>query len=148
VDSVDELLEVLESVSGRVAGLVDVPPLELAGLRRSFAELREDIGSLPTPAELARTLSGLRRTAEREETSLLEASTAVGLAFLVSARKLGRAHVVDAYRDDWAPVVGEGLGTYARRVAVPYRRAISTHFDPARPSLTERALRNAPASGR
>jgi hypothetical protein len=138
--NVDELLDALEGASGGAARLIDVPPLELGELRRSLAELRADARRLPSPGELSRLFDGLQRQADAEGTTLLEVSSAVGLAFLVSARKLGRAHVVDPYREDWRPLRAEGLGAYARRIAAPYRRAAAAHFDQERPTFTERAL--------
>jgi hypothetical protein len=138
--TVDELLEALEGTSGGVARLIDVPPLELSELRRSLAELSADVRRLPSAAELARLFEGLRRQASAEDASLLETSSAIGLAFLSSARHVGRAHVLDPYRDDWRPVHDEGVAAYVRRVAAPYRRATAAHLDPERPTLTERAL--------
>jgi hypothetical protein len=143
-DSLEELLSGLEGVSGTTARLVDIPPLELEQLRRSLAELRADAERLPGPAELSRLYDGLRRTAHDERLGLLEASSGLGLAFLVSARKVGRAHVVEPYREDWRPLRDEGLSAYARRIAGPYRRALAEHFDPERPTLTERALPRRP----
>ena len=142
VGSVDELLGVLERGAGRSAALVDVPPVELAELRRSLAELAAERGALPSPEELASAYEGLRRAARREGRPLLEVSTGIGLAFAVSAQKLGREHLVVPYREDWRPVRREGFAAYARRIAEPYRRAVETHLDPDRPTHTERALRS------
>jgi len=141
VDSVDELLGVLERGAGRSAALVDVPPVELAELRRSLAELAAEREALPSPEELASAYEGLRRTAGREGRPLLEVSTGIGLAFALSAGKVGREHLVVPYREDWQPVRREGFAAYARRVAQPYRRAVEAHLDPDRPTYTERALR-------
>lgn len=138
--SIDDLLGALEGASGTTARLVDLPPLELAQLRASVAELRESAGELPSPDELALLFEGLRNTAARERQSLLEVSTGMGLAFLLSARHVGRVHLVAPYREDWKPLREEGFGAYARRVAAPYGRAISGQFDPARLTWTERAL--------
>src|SRR5262245_31122955 len=102
--SVDELLGALEGVSGTSARLIDIPPLELEALKRSLADLRRDTTGLPTPAELARLLDGLRRTAVRERRSMLEVSIGVGLAFFNSARHVGRQHLLDPYREDLRPV--------------------------------------------
>ncbi len=142
VGSVDELLGVLERGTGRTAALVDVPPLELAELRRSLAELAAERDALPRPEELAAAYEGLRRAARREGRPLLEVSSGIGLAFLVSAGKLTREHLVVPYREDWRPVRREGFAGYARRVAAPYRRAVEAHLDRERPSFTERALRS------
>ena len=138
--SVDELLGALEGVSGTTARLVDIPPLELRALRQSLGEMRRDAASLPAPDELAGVYRALREAARREGTSLLEVSVGIGLAFFNSARHVGRQHVLDAYREDLAPLRDEGLGAYARRVSRPYAAAVRRHFDLDRPSLTERGL--------
>jgi hypothetical protein len=138
VASVDELLGVLERGSGRTAALVDIPPVELEELRASLAELRAEREALPNPAELAAAFAGLRRTADAEGRSLLEVSSGIGLAFLVSARDVSRTHLVVPYREDLQPLRREGFAAYARRVSEPYRKAVSAHFDPERPTWTER----------
>jgi hypothetical protein len=138
--SLDDLLAALEGASGTTARLVDLPPLELRELRTSIAELRSSAGELPSPGELAALYNGLRKEAARERRSLLEVSTGVGLAFLLSARNLGRDHVVVPYREDWRPLRREGFATYARRVAKPYGAAIAGHFDADRATWTDRAL--------
>ena len=138
--SLDELLAALEGASGRTAALVDVPPLELAGVKASVAELRRDAAALPGPEELAALYRGLREAAAAERRPLLEVSSGMGLAFLLSARNVAREHLAVAYREDWQPLRREGFGAYARRVAKPYRSAIAGHFDPGRPTFTERLL--------
>jgi hypothetical protein len=138
--TVDDLLGALEGASGTTARLVDLPPLELAQLRKSVAELRSSAGDLPSPQELATLYEGLKRTAARERRPLLEVSSGVGLAFLLSARQVGREHVVVPYREDWQPLRREGFAAYARRIAVPYQAAVEGHFDPERRTWTERAL--------
>jgi hypothetical protein len=138
--SFEELLEALERGTGRTARLIDIPPLELAELRASIEELRADVDALPAPDELAAAYRGLVRTAERERRPLLEVSTGVGIAFLTSARHVGREHIVVPYREDWRPVRREGFSAYARRVAGPYGRAVEGHFDHRRPTWTERLI--------
>ena len=135
--SVNDLLGALEGATGTSASLIDMPPLELAELRRSVGELQRDATSLPSPKELRELFDGLQRTARIEGRSLLEVSTGVGLAFLTSARNVGRDHVVVPYREDWKPLRDEGFGAYASRVSGPYRAAITGHFDPTRETWTE-----------
>ena len=139
-ESVDELLGAFEGASGRTAGLLDVPPLELAELRATLTELRRDAEGLPTQDELAALFRGLKRTAAAERRPLLEVSTGMGMAILLSARTVGRTHLVVPYREDWRPLRSEGFAAYARRVSRPYARAVTGHFDPARPTWTERLL--------
>ena len=64
--SVDDLLAALEGASGTTARLIDIPPLEVEGLKRSLADLRDDARSLPTPPELAAVYEGLLAEADRE----------------------------------------------------------------------------------
>jgi hypothetical protein len=139
-ESVEELLGALEGASGTTASLIDLPPLELAELRRSIDELRRSAGSLPSPGELAALFNGLIRTARSEGTSLLAVSTGVGLAFLGSARNVSRTHLITPYREDLRPLRNEGFGAYAARAARPYREAVSNHFDGSRPTWTERLI--------
>lgn len=138
--SIDELLGVLEDTSGGTARLIDIPPLELEGLRASLGELRAHADSLPSGDELAALYAGLRRTAAEEDRSLLEVSSGVGLAFLSAAQKVSGKHIAAPYREDWKPVRDEGFAAYAHRVREPYRRAIARHFAAERPSRTERLL--------
>jgi hypothetical protein len=140
VATVDELLGALEGASGEAARLIDIPPLALRELKASLTELRDHAESLPSPAELARVYEGLQLEAEREHRSLLEVSSGVALAFVLSARNVGRDHVAVPYREDWQPLRDEGFAAYARRVAEPYRQAVAERFDPERESLTERGL--------
>ena len=138
--TVDDLLAALEGGSGTAARLIDIPPLELAALRRSLADLRADASGLPSPAEMAALFGGLRAEAARERRSLLEVSTGVGIAFFNSARHIGRQHLLDPYGEDLKPLRDEGFGAYAARVARPYGSAVARHFDPAQASLTERGI--------
>jgi hypothetical protein len=138
--SVDELLAALEGASGTTARLIDIPPLELEGLRQSLRELREDAGGLPSPDELASVYSALVQEADREKKSLLEVSVGMGLAFFNAARHVGRQHLLDPYTEDFKPVRDEGFGAYALRVGRPYAQAVGRHFDHERTTLTDRAI--------
>jgi hypothetical protein len=141
IASVDQLLGVLERGAGKSAALIDVPPMELSELRTSIAELAAERKELPGPDELQALYEGLIRQARAENRSLLAVSSGIGLAFLNSAQHVGRDHVWVPYREDWRPLREEGFGAYARRVAQPYRQAVESHFDEAKPTLTERLLR-------
>src|SRR4051794_25829068 len=139
-DTVDDVLGALEGTSGGAARLIDIPPLAVSELRETLTELRDGAGSLPSGDELQRLFRGLRAEAARERRSLLEVSTGVGLAFLISARSVGTEHVAVPYREDWQPLRDEGFAGYLRRVSGPYSRAIADRFDPAQPTLTERGI--------
>ena len=138
--TVDELLAALEGGTGTTARLIDIPPLEVAALKRSLADLRADASGLPSPKEMSALFDGLRTEAVRERSSLLEVSTGVGIAFFNSARHIGRQHVLDPYGEDLKPLRDEGFAAYSARVAKPYGSAIARHFDPERATLTERGI--------
>jgi hypothetical protein len=147
IGSVDELLGVLEGTSGRTARLIDLPPLEVEELKTSLEELRAGATELPSQDELARVSRGLRTQAARENRSVLEVSSGIGLAFLLSARNVSRTHLVAPYREDWQPLRNEGFGAYATRVGRPYARAVAGHLHPGQETYTERFLtRNEPGT--
>ena len=139
--SVDQLLGALEGTTGTTATLIDMPPLEISELKRSVSELKGDATSLPSPSELATLFNGLVQTARLEERSLLEVSSGVGLAFLVSAKNVTREHLVTPYRQDWQPLRTEGFAAYAARISGPYRSAIGGHFDHGKETWTEKGTR-------
>lgn len=136
--TLDHLVSALEGGAGTTARLIDLPPLELAELKESLAELRADASMLPTSEQLSAIFTGLQHAARAEHRSLLEVSSGIGLAFLLSARQVGRAHLATPYREDWQPLHDEGFAGYAARISRPYRDAIGGHFKPSRPTLTER----------
>jgi hypothetical protein len=140
IGSVGDLLKALEGTSGHAAGLIDIPPLELAELRTTLNQFRADAESLPHPDELAALYRGLWATAAAERRPLLEVSTGTGLAVLLSARSVAAEHLVVPYQEDWEPLRREGFAAYARRVGAPYARAVAGHFHPGRPTWTERVL--------
>ncbi len=147
VSTVDELLGVLEGTSSGTARIVDMPPLELEEVRRSLAELRAEAPELPADDDLAAVYQALRRQAARERHSVLEVSSGVGLAFLLSAKNVSRRHLIVPYQEDWQPVRNEGFGAYALRVGRPYAGAVGGHFHPERETYTERFLsRNTPGT--
>ena len=139
-ETVDDLLASLQGTSGGAARLIDIPPLAVSELKTTLTELREGAGSLPSAEELQRLFRGLRAEAARERRSVLEVSTGIGLAFVVSARSVGTRHVAVPYQEDWQPLRDEGFAAYLRRVSGPYSRAIAGHFDPSHPTFTERGL--------
>ncbi len=65
--SVDQLIGALEGTTGTTARAIDLPPLELAELRRSLTELRGDVTSLPSPGEMMDLFHGLVALARHDE---------------------------------------------------------------------------------
>jgi hypothetical protein len=67
-DTVDQLLDGLERTAGRLAETVNTPPLDIAGLRREWEQLRGEArriprAALPSPAALRAQWQALRQEA-------------------------------------------------------------------------------------
>ena len=60
--SVDELLAALEGASGTTARLIDIPPLEVEGLKRTLADLRDDAARIAEPRRALRRVLRARPT--------------------------------------------------------------------------------------
>ena len=138
--SIDDLLSALEGASGTTARLVDLPPLELAGLRASFTEAALERFRAAEAEAARRPLPGPLAHGRTRATVVARGVGRHELAFFVSARHVGSEHVVVPYREDWEPFELRALSRYARRISGPYRAAMTGHFDPTRETWTERAM--------
>jgi hypothetical protein len=94
---VDELLGVLERGAGRTARLIDIPPLELAELRFLARRASREAESLPSPKALATLFGALTGGGAARGPIAARGSSGLGLAFLLSARGVGREHLVVPY---------------------------------------------------
>ena len=139
-ETVDDLLASLQGTSGGAARLIDIPPLAVSELKTTLTELREGAGSLPSADELQRLFRGLRAEAARERRSLLEVSTGIGLAFVVSARSVGTQHRRRAVPGGLAAAARRGL----RRLPAP-RLAARTAARSA--ATSTRRTRPSPSAG-
>jgi hypothetical protein len=141
VASVEELLDTLEDTSGLVAESLDQPPLNVADMRASWQDLRQEATELPDADRLERLYEGLRQAAEREGRSLRSLSSLIAAGAVRAGVRTGQVHIFDYYRDALRTIAREGLRAYARRVTRPYLAAAMRHFDPGRLTYTERLLR-------
>jgi hypothetical protein len=142
VASFEELLNALEGTSGALADTVDVPPLNVASVRTSWQELREQAADLPDAASLERIFAGLQVAARQEDRSVLEVSSMVALGAVRSGVKLGSVHVFDYYRHALRTIIEEGLIPFLRRTSTPYLTRAGSHFDPRSTTHSERLLRH------
>lgn len=140
IGTVEELLGVLEETSGLMAETIDVPPLNIADMRKSWQELRKKPGGLPDAERLANTYAQLRRAADREESSLWSLSSLIATSAARAGIQVGKVHIFDYYDACLRTIAKEGLAAYMLRVTRPYRGVALTHFDPYRMTYTERFL--------
>ena len=161
--TMEQLLGGLEGSAAQLAETVNVPPLDVAGLRSEWAKLVTEVKRLPAPqlptrASVRRVWNELRAEAAAQERSVFVLSSllaigAVGAlpqrALILSksaAIALGHSGTVVAdallahYRDALKEIRDTGVITYAMRQLAPYGRAALAAFHPSRETLTGRLL--------
>jgi hypothetical protein len=163
-ETVEQLLGGLESTSAHLAATLNMPPLDLPGLRRDWSKLREKLPSiptanLPTPENLQRIWTKLVESAAAQNRSvftvcsLVAISTFTGVpanllwlsrAARVAGKRTGEVlgeallfHYVQALDE----IARTGLVEYWRREFRPYLRGAAEQFAPAHQSSIERLLR-------
>ena len=162
-ESVDELLDGLEKTSARLAATLNAPPLDVAGLRREWAAIRNQTRgpnrtALPPPEAIDAQWTRLKRESARQGRSIFETSSVIALSTLralpakarwlsASTRvgatytgKLFAATLMDHYRQTMSEMREIGYIPYAKRQLSPYVRACVEQFSRDRATLTQRAL--------
>jgi hypothetical protein len=163
-DSVDQLLDGLEKTSGRLAGAVNTPPLNVKDLREEWEKLRGDASRipgaiLPSGDRLWSQWRDLKSEAASQGRSVLELSSALALSALrqipeesrwlsrvlrVGGRRAGEI-VARGLLDHYTAVLAEirqvGFGRVWWREFRPYVSAAARQFQPGRVSTTEWLLR-------
>ncbi len=165
--SVDQILDGLERTSARLAGTINAPPLDVAGLRAEWAALREDARkirpeTLPSPAAIRDVWRRLVIESERQGRSVFETSSALAVSaarslpdrarWLTASAAVGAGRtgqllasaILDHYRATLGEMAEVGYLAFARRQLGPYVRAALGQFCPGRSTLTGRLLDRLP----
>jgi hypothetical protein len=157
VDSIDQLLDGLQLVSGKIADHIDTPPLSVDELRETLKYLREDAQAIKLKGkvdheELDSMLLEMKEVAKKEKKSLYEISTAMAMnAFnqldrsgrtAVTGLQVGRALVdrtiLAHYGRALKGISQEGYYRYLSRSSRPYLRAMTHHLSHRNITWTER----------
>ncbi len=138
--SVDELLTALENTSGTMADLVDIPPLNVEDMRKSWHRLKENASELPSSNRLARLYSELEQVARQEGQTIGSVSGIIATSTMRAGLQMGNTYIFDYYRRAILNIQEEGLAVYTTRVIQPYLMAAVTHFDPRRDTGTEKII--------
>jgi hypothetical protein len=161
--TMEEVLDSLEDAAGHAAEAINTPPLDVAGLRRDWQDIRGRFARVPRAMlppidRLERQWSDLKDTAARENRGVFEISSLLALSALTelpsSISRLTRAARVAAhttgtvaaeallghYSKTLADIRSQGLAAWWARQFRPYLRAAATQFHPRRRSWTERFL--------
>src|SRR5262249_27696056 len=161
--TMEQLLGGLEGSAAQLAETVNVPPLDVAGLRSEWSKLVTEVKRLPAPqlpsrASVRRVWNELRAEAAAQDRSVFVLSSLLALdavgwrrqgAWVLSrsaAIALSHSGTVVAeallahYREALKEIHETGVVTYAMRQLTPYGRAALAAFRPSRETLTDRLL--------
>lgn len=162
-DSVDQLLDGLEKTSSRLAQTINMPPLDVASLRKEWTEIRSATHGLrpvdlPSVKDISSRWEELKHEATRQGRSTFATSSVMAISAVRvlpdRARRLSSSTRVGAARsgkllyatilEDYGHTLGElrkvGYVAYAKRQLSPYLRACVEQFSRRQRSLTERII--------
>jgi len=162
-ETMEQLLDGLERSSTHLALTVNMPPLDVAGLRREWEQLRANLASfpavtLPSAADVERAWKDLQAASRKAGRPVFSVSTAMAVSALaavpkhlqwlsssalVAARTSGvvvGGVLLDHYRAAAKEIGAVGFGKYWGRHSRPYVVAAVRNFLPEKKSWTERWL--------
>jgi hypothetical protein len=161
--SVDQMLDGLERASSQLAGAMNTPPLDVAGLRMEWEAIREHAGRLPrahlpSSDTISNLWAQLKNESERQDESIFETSSVMalsaaralpdGVRWISASARVGATRtgqifagaLLDHYRQTLGEIRQVGYVRYARRQLSPYIRACANQFSPQRTTVTERLV--------
>lgn len=162
-ETVDQMLDGLESTAGRLAETFNTPPLDTRALREEWAALRERAAliaprNLPSGDTIRAVWEDLRNEAAAQNRTVFELSTVMAVSAIshlpdnllrlsraarTTAKRTGQllaSTVLDHYSETLSEIRKTGYLAYWTREFRPYLRAAAGHFAPGRSTLTERLL--------
>lgn len=163
-ETVEGLLKNLEKTSDHLATTLNLPPVDIPGLRREWEHLKENARSLPPIEQIEGVWDRMRRSAKEQGRSVFTMSSLMAVSAVAhvpsnllwlskaarsAARRTGRVlgeAVLDHYTQTLSEIGKVGFGAYWRREFRPYLRAAAVQFAPEHESLTEKLLRRRKSS--
>ena len=163
-ETMDQILDGLEKTSGHLANTLNLPPVNIPGLRREWLQLKDELQTIPrknVPAldRVESVWDALRRSAAEQNRSVFMVSSLMAVSTVAhvpanvlwlsraarsAARRTGKVlgeAILDHYSDTLAEIGRTGFIPYWTREFRPYLHAAAAQFAPAHESLTERLLR-------
>jgi hypothetical protein len=162
-ETMEQVLDGLEKTSGTLAGALNLPPVDVAGLRREWNRLSESVKSLPPKnlpglPSLERLWERMRESAREQNRSIFAVSSLMALSTIghvpanllwlsratrSAARRTGKVlgeAVLDHYTHTLDEISATGFTAYWAQEFRPYLRAAARQFAPRHQSLTERLI--------
>jgi len=166
-ETMEQVLDGLEKTSGTLAGALNLPPVDVAGLRREWEQLSAGLKSLPPKnlpllASVERIWGRIEESARQQNRSLFAVSSLMALSTIghvpanlvwlsratrTAARRTGKVLgevVLDHYTQTLDQIAATGFTAYWSQEFRPYLRAAAEQFAPGHQSLTERLLDRKP----
>ena len=163
-ETVDQILDGLEKTTAHLAQTLNMPPLDVAGLRKEWRTLRDEIGDVPAATvprleRLERIWQRLKQSAHDQDRSIFTVSSLMAVSAIArvpadvlrlsragrsAARRTGKLFggpVLDHYAAALDEISRTGLVEFWSREFRPYLRGAAEQFAPAHESATERLLR-------
>ena len=162
-ETMEQVLDGLEKTSGHLATTLNLPPVNIAGLRREWTRLKEEAATIPPrniPARerVEKVWDDVRESARRQGRSVFVVSSLMAVSTVAhvpanlvwlsraahsAARRTGKVlgeAILDHYAEVLIEIERDGFLAYWSQEFRPYLRAAAEQFAPAHESLTERLL--------
>jgi hypothetical protein len=163
-ETVDQVLQGLEKTSDHMATTLNMPPVDIAGLRREWEQLKQELTNIPpkkVPAleRIEGVWEELQSTARQQGRSVFVVSSLLAVSTVAhvpnnvlwlsraarsAVRRTGRVlgdTILDHYTDSLGEIGRTGFLAYWSREFRPYLRGAAEQFSPKRESLTEKLLK-------
>jgi len=163
-ETMDQILDGLEKTSGHLATALNLPPVDIPGLRREWVELKENLKTIPpknVPAleRVESVWEDLRQSARQQDRSIFVVSSLMAVSTVAhvpanllwlsraarsAARRTGKVlgeAILDHYTESLAEIARTGFIAYWTREFRPYLHSAAAQFAPTHDTLTQRLLR-------
>jgi hypothetical protein len=162
-ETMEQMLDGLEKTSSHLALTLNLPPVDIAGLRREWDSFRQEVRAIPpkrvpAPERLESIWDELRRTAREQKRSVFTVSSLMAVSALrhvpgnvlwlsraahSAARRTGKvlgSAILDDYARSLAEISRTGFVAYWTREFRPYLHAAAVQFAPEHRTLTQKLL--------
>jgi hypothetical protein len=162
-ETMEQVLDGLEKTSEHLATTLNLPPVNVPGLRREWSRLKDELKTIPPrniPAldRVERVWADLREAAKQQGRSVFVVSSLMAISTVAhvpanvlwlsraarsAARRTGKVlgeAILDHYVEVLAEIRQAGFLAYWTREFRPYLRGAAEQFAPGHESLTERWL--------
>ena len=163
-DSMEQILDGLEKTSSHLANTLNLPPVDIPGLRREWAQLKSEFETIPPKnvpgvEQVEQIWEKLEQAAAEQHRSVFMVSSLIAISTIAhvpanviwlsraarsAARRTGKVlgeAILDHYTAALAEIGRTGFVPYWTREFRPYLRGAASQFAQEHESLTERLLR-------